>query len=75
MAFGTHGAHTSHRLAGELRVAQPKPVLDSLAALGHKLSIQNVKGVGSEKAIIVHPRTNVLMGGVSPTGDSYVFAW
>jgi hypothetical protein len=31
--------------------------------------------VGSVKAIIVHPRTGVLMGGVSPTRDSYVMAY
>jgi hypothetical protein len=24
---------------------------------------------------MIHPRTGVLMGGVSPTGDSYVMAW
>ncbi|MBI4473983.1 MAG: gamma-glutamyltransferase [Acidobacteria bacterium] len=66
-----------HEAAGELRTpsALPKEVLDGLAGLGHKLSIQNVKGVGSVKAIIVHPKTGVLMGGVSPTGDSYVLAW
>ena len=32
-------------------------------------------GVGSVKAILIDPRTGVLMGGVSPTGDSYVMAW
>ena len=31
--------------------------------------------VGSVKAILIDPRTGVLMGGVSPTGDSYVMAW
>ena len=36
---------------------------------------QNVRGVGSVKAIIVHPKTGVLMGGVSPTRDSYVMAY
>jgi hypothetical protein len=24
---------------------------------------------------MIHPRTGALMGGVSPTGDSYVMAW
>jgi hypothetical protein len=37
--------------------------------------VRNVRGVGSVKAIIVHPRTGVLMGGVSPTRDSYVMGW
>ena len=27
------------------------------------------------KAIMIHPKTGALMGGVSPTGDSYVMAW
>ena len=53
----------------------PKSVRDELAAKGHQLDIRNVKGVGSVKAILIDPRTGVLMGGVSPTGDSYVMAW
>ncbi len=66
-----------HEVAGKLQVpaSLPKHVLDELAALGHKLDVRNVKGVGSVKAIIIHPKTGVLMGGVSPTGDSYVMAW
>lgn len=35
----------------------------------------NARGVGSVKAIMIHPGSNVLMGGVSPTGDSYVMGW
>ena len=50
-------------------------VQEALAAKGHLLDIRNVKGVGSVKAILIDPRTGVLMGGVSPTGDSYVMAW
>jgi gamma-glutamyltranspeptidase len=46
-----------------------------LARLGHKLDLRDVRGVGSVKAIAIHPRTGVLMGGVSPTGDSYVMGW
>ena len=42
---------------------------------GHKLDVTNARGVGSVKAIIVHPRTGVLMGGVSPTRDSYVVGY
>ncbi len=53
----------------------PQAVKDGLAAKGHRLDIRNVKGVGSVKAILIDPRTGVLMGGVSPTGDSYVMAW
>jgi gamma-glutamyltranspeptidase/glutathione hydrolase len=52
-----------------------KTVRDALSAKGHQLDIRNVKGVGSVKAILIDPRTGVLMGGVSPTGDSYVMAW
>ncbi|HJU43497.1 MAG TPA: gamma-glutamyltransferase [Vicinamibacterales bacterium] len=66
-----------HTAEGKLQVPStlPKHVLDELAAMGHKLDIRNVRGVGSVKAIIVHPRTGVLMGGVSPTRDSYVMAY
>ena len=39
------------------------------------LDLREVRGVGSVKAIMIHPRTGTLMGGVSPTGDSYVMAW
>ena len=71
------GSYYPHNVEGKLMVPAtlPKHVLDELAALGHRLDVRNVKGVGSVKAIIVHPRTGVLMGGVSPTGDSYVMAW
>jgi gamma-glutamyltranspeptidase len=66
-----------HEVAGKLLTPSslPKHVLDELAALGHKLDIRTVRGVGSVKGIIVHPKTGVLMGGVSPTGDSYVYGW
>ena len=66
-----------HTAAGTLIVPAtlPKHVLDELASMGHTLDIRNQRGVGSVKAIIVHPRTGVLMGGVSPTRDSYVMAY
>lgn len=66
-----------HLAEGKLQVpaSLPKHVLDELAAMGHKLDIRNVRGVGSVKAIVIHPRTGVLMGGVSPTRDSYVMAY
>ena len=53
----------------------PAHVKEGLAALGHKLDVRDMRGVGSVKAIAVHPKTGVLMGGVSPTGDSYVMGW
>lgn len=66
-----------HEVAGTLQVPNsvPEHVLNELAAMGHKLDLRNVRGVGSVKAIIVHPKTGVLMGGVSPTRDSYVMAY
>ena len=66
-----------HVAEGKLTIPSslPKHVLDELAAMGHKLDIREVRGVGSVKAIIIHPRTGVLMGGVSPTRDSYVMAY
>jgi gamma-glutamyltranspeptidase / glutathione hydrolase len=66
-----------HAAEGTLQVPSslPKHVLDELSAMGHKLDIRNVRGVGSVKAILVHPTTGVLMGGVSPTRDSYVMAY
>jgi gamma-glutamyltranspeptidase/glutathione hydrolase len=66
-----------HRVEGKLQLpaSLPRHVIDELAALGHAVDVRNVRGVGSVKAILVHPRTGVLMGGVSPTRDSYVMAW
>jgi gamma-glutamyltranspeptidase/glutathione hydrolase len=66
-----------HTAEGKLLVPSslPRHVLDELAAMGHRLDIRDVRGVGSVKAIIVHPKTGVLMGGVSPTRDSYVMAY
>jgi gamma-glutamyltranspeptidase/glutathione hydrolase len=66
-----------HAAEGKLQIPAtiPKHVLDELAKMGHQLDIRNVRGVGSVKAIVIHPRTGVLMGGVSPTRDSYVMAY
>lgn len=66
-----------HHAEGKLQIPAtiPKHVLDELAKMGHQLDIRNVRGVGSVKAIVIHPRTGVLMGGVSPTRDSYVMAY
>jgi gamma-glutamyltranspeptidase / glutathione hydrolase len=66
-----------HKVLGKLLTPAmlPQDVRDALAAKGHQLDVRDVKGVGSVKGIMIHPRTGVLMGGVSPTGDSYVMAW
>ena len=70
-------SYQPHDVKGKLLTPAllPKAVQEALAAKGHQLDIRNVKGVGSVKAILIDPRTGVLMGGVSPTGDSYVMAW
>jgi gamma-glutamyltranspeptidase/glutathione hydrolase len=66
-----------HKVLGKLLTPAmlPQSVRDGLSAKGHQLDVRDVKGVGSVKGIMIHPRTGVLMGGVSPTGDSYVMAW
>jgi gamma-glutamyltranspeptidase/glutathione hydrolase len=70
-------SYQPHDVKGKLLTPAllPRSVQEALAAKGHLLDIRNVKGVGSVKAILIDPRTGVLMGGVSPTGDSYVMAW
>jgi len=77
VSTGFRSSYYPHEAAGALQAPSslPKHVLDELAAMGHKLDLSNARGVGSVKAIIIHPRTGVLMGGVSPTRDSYVMAY
>ncbi len=77
VSTGFRNSRYPHEVAGTLQAPSslPKQVLDELAAMGHTLDINNARGVGSVKAILVHPRTGVLMGGVSPTRDSYVVAY
>jgi gamma-glutamyltranspeptidase/glutathione hydrolase len=77
VSTGFRSSYYPHDAAGTLQIPNsiPKHVLDELATMGHKLDVRNVRGVGSVKAIIVHPKTGVLMGGVSPTRDSYVIAY
>jgi gamma-glutamyltranspeptidase/glutathione hydrolase len=77
VSTGFRSSYYPHNAAGTLQAPStlPKHVLDELAAMGHKLDLTNARGVGSVKAIIIHPRTGVLMGGVSPTRDSYVMAY
>jgi gamma-glutamyltranspeptidase/glutathione hydrolase len=66
-----------HAVLGKLLTPAmlPERVRSELAAKGHQLDVRDVRGVGSVKGIMIHPRTGVLLGGVSPTGDSYVMAW
>jgi gamma-glutamyltranspeptidase/glutathione hydrolase len=70
-------SYQPHDVKGQLMTPAllAKDVRDALAAKGHRLDLRDVKGVGSVKAIMIDPRTGVFMGGVSPTGDSYVMAW
>jgi len=70
-------SYAPHAVLGKLLTPAmlPDAVKRDLAAKGHRLDLRDVRGVGSVKAIMVHPSTGVLMGGVSPTGDSYVMAW
>jgi gamma-glutamyltranspeptidase / glutathione hydrolase len=65
------------RIEGRLMTpaALSKEVQERLAALGHQLELRNDRGVGAVKAIMIHPQTNALMGGVSPARDSYVVGW
>lgn len=66
-----------HEIGGTLLTPAGLPVhvQQALAALGHKLDIRNSRGVGRVKAIMIHPVSGALMGGVSPVGDSYVLGW
>jgi gamma-glutamyltranspeptidase/glutathione hydrolase len=77
ISTGFRASYFPHQVEGTLRVPSslPRHVLDELALLGHRLDVRDVRGVGSVKAILIHPETGVLLGGVSPTGDSYVMAW
>ena len=77
------GVRTIHEppLRGKHPVA-PGPGAMTLAPVSATRSTPTTSGssqagsiVGSVKAIAIHPRTGVLMGGVSPTGDSYVMGW
>ena len=66
-----------HNVLGKLLTPAllPESVRAELAAKGHQLDLRDARGVGSVKAIMIHPRSGAMMGGVSPTGDSYVMAW
>jgi gamma-glutamyltranspeptidase / glutathione hydrolase len=70
-------SYSPHSVLGRLITPAmlAEEVKRDLAAKGHKLDIRDARGVGSVKAIMIHPQSGALMGGVSPTGDSYVMAW
>jgi hypothetical protein len=53
--------------------ARRRALIDRKRAIQGEL--RNARGVGSVKAILLHPQTGALMGAVSPTGDSYVMGW
>jgi gamma-glutamyltranspeptidase len=74
---GFRSSYYPHSIADTLQIPSsiPKAVLDELSSMGHKLAVTTVRGVGSVKAIIVHPRSGALMGGASPTRDSYVIGY
>ncbi|MBI4623162.1 MAG: gamma-glutamyltransferase [Verrucomicrobia bacterium] len=71
------GSYHPHAAEGKLLTPHslPDAVKQGLAKLGHRLDLRNARGVGAVKAILIDPRTGALMGGVSPTGDSYVVAY
>jgi len=77
VSTGFRSSFYPHNAEGTLQIpsALPKHVLDELAGMGHKLDIRNVRGVGSVRAIVIHPQTGALMGGASPTRDSYVVGY
>lgn len=66
-----------HDQANKLLVplSLPAHVREDLAAMGHDLNVRDYRGVGRVKAVTFDPDTGVLMGGVSPLGDSYVIGW
>jgi gamma-glutamyltranspeptidase/glutathione hydrolase len=71
------GSYYPQAIGGTLQTPASVPlhVQQALAAMGHKLDVRQARGVGRVKGIMVHPLTGVLMGGVSPIGDSYVMGW
>jgi gamma-glutamyltranspeptidase/glutathione hydrolase len=66
-----------HAIAGTLLtpVTLPEATKTGLSALGHKLDIRPSRGVGAVKAIVINQKTGALMGGASPTRESYVMGW
>jgi gamma-glutamyltranspeptidase/glutathione hydrolase len=78
--FSTSVYHQSfhpHRPGKGLSVSQriPTQVREDLAKRGHAVRTHSAMGVGSVKAIVVDPRSGVLMGGAAPATDGYVIGW
>src|SRR3989442_4871393 len=61
-------SYAPHRVLGKLLTPTllSERVHGELAAKRHQLDVREVRGVGSVKGIMIHPRTGVLLGGVSP---------
>jgi hypothetical protein len=66
-----------HRAANQLAVSERlgEEIRRALAGRGHNITTHAAKGVGSVKAILVDPRTGMLMGAAAPATDSYVIGW
>ena len=66
-----------HGVRGTLQTPSslPEGTKEGLAARGHNLAIRPVRGVGAVKAIVINQETGALMGGVSPTRESYTMGW
>ena len=66
-----------HRVAGRLLTPAelPEATKQGLAALGHDLDIRPTRGVGAVKATVINQKTGALMGGVSPTRESYAMGY
>jgi gamma-glutamyltranspeptidase / glutathione hydrolase len=78
--FSTGAYHQSlhpHRAGKGLSVSQriPLKVREDLAKRGHAVRTHSALGVGSVKAIVVDPKSGVLMGGAAPATDAYVIGW
>ena len=78
--FATGAYHESfdpHRAGRGLSVSRriPVEVREELARRGHPVRTHSAMGVGSVKAIVVDPRSGVLMGGAAPATDAYVIGW
>ena len=78
--FSTRAFHQSfhpHPPGSGLTVSQrvSREVRDELAKRGHPVRTHSAMGVGSVKAIVVDPRSKVLMGGAAPATDAYVIGW
>jgi len=74
----TYGGHqeTGSSLAAEWNVEDriPKPVVDQLRSMGHKIKLVPSEG-GGVNGIMRDPKTGALSGGADPRGVSYAFGY